>query len=420
MPESLSGVRALRNILTFLLFTFRISGAYAQVLTQEDSLTAGLISRQQTTVISGYGEAHYSIDTKRQSAEASLKRVVLFLGHKFSKNISFFSELEVENALVHGNASDEVSSGRGAISMEQAFLKFNLNPSTYIVAGLFIPRLGYINENHLPTTFNGVDRPFLEEQIIPATWREVGVGLYGQVHNVPGLNYSLALTNGLNSAGFSSSAGIGGGRQLGQAVEGLNLGVSGSLLYYISNFRIQASAYVGGTTAAEKRVADSLQLNSGAFGNPVSLGEFNVQYNNKGINVRAIGTIVHIQNADAINRAYANNTPETMYGAYGELGYNLLFPRFGNEKALILFARYEFMDLGARIPDNGIDNPANRKQYLVGGLTFKPIRGIAIKADYVRRMTGEFNPALIIAPFPQRVPYFKDNGFVNLAVAYNF
>ncbi|TZF84106.1 hypothetical protein FW774_11755 [Pedobacter sp. BS3] len=407
------------SLLICSLLVFSLTGT-GQVLTPEDSLAVGLVSKSQTTVLSGYGEAKYGIDTKRKSAEASLRRVVLFVGHKFSKNISFFSELEVENALVAGAASDEVSGGKGGVAMEQAFLKFNLNPATYIVAGLFIPRIGYLNENHLPTTFNGVDRPYLEEQIIPSTWREVGLGLYGQVRGVQGLNYSLSLTNGLRSANFNSADGIAGGRQLGQAAQGLNLGVSAALLYYIKDFRIQVSGYMGGSTAEEKRVADSLLLDAGPFGNPVTLGEANVVYSKNGVSVRVIGTIVNIKNAADINRAYANNTPETMYGGYGELGYDLLYNRYHNEKSLIVFGRYEYVNLNGKIPGNGIENKANQKQYFITGLTYKPIRGIAIKADYTQLNTGDFNPALIVTPFPKQVFYYKNDGFINLGVAYNF
>ena len=391
------------------------------MLTQEDSLYAGLISKEQSTVISGYGEAHYSLDTKRKTSEATLKRVVLFVGHKFNNKISLFTEMEIENALVAGGVGgDEGSADKGNISMEQAFLKFNLNPTTYIVAGLFIPRLGIINENHLPTTFNGVDRPFVETLVIPTTWREIGVGLYGTFKNVPGLNYSFSLTNGLNSSAFVNGSGIRNGRQLGSEASGLALGVSGSLLYYINNFRLQASAYVGGSTAVEKRVADSLQLNSGAFGNPVALYEVDAQYSDNGWNMRVIGSRVSIQNAANINKAYANNTPESLYGGYVEAGYNLFYKKYKDAKALTVFGRYEYMDLSAKLPSSGVKNDANKQQYIVAGLTFKPIRGIAIKADYVQRITGTPNPALIITPFPQQVPYFKSDGFVNLGVAYNF
>lgn len=392
----------------------------AQVLTQEDSLYAGLISREQSTVISGYGEAHYSYDTKRKNSEATLKRVVLFVGHKFNNRISLFTEMELEDALVVGEAGDEDETGKGGVSMEQAFLKFNFNPATYLVAGLFIPRLGFINENHLPTTFNGVDRPFLEELIIPSTWREIGVGFYGSVKSIPGLNYSIALTNGLNSGKFSNGSVIRNGRQLGSKAVGMALATSGSILYYVNNFRLQASGYIGGSTALEKRVADSLQLNSGAFGNPVIMGDINAQYSNGGWNVRVIGTAVSIKEASNINKAYANNTPSSAYGGYGEVGYNLLYQKHKDEKALIAFARYEYMDLSAKVPANGIQNDANRQQYVIAGFTFKPIRGVAVKADYTQRITGEPNPALIITPFPQQVPYYKSNGFVNLGIAYNF
>lgn len=394
--------------------------AQAQVLTQEDSLYAGLISKEQSTVISGYGEAHYSLDTKRKTSEATLKRVVLFVGHKFNNKISLFTEMELEDALVVGEAGDEGGAGKGGISMEQAFLKFNLNPTTYIVAGLFIPRMGFINENHLPTTFNGVDRPFLEELVIPTTWREIGVGFYGTFKNVPGLNYSVALTNGLNSSAFENGSGIRNGRQLGSKASGAALAASGSLLYYINNFRLQVSAYIGGSTATERRVADSLQLNSGAFGNPVILYEANAQYSNNGWNIRVIGSSISIQDAANINKAYANNTPKSIYGGYAEAAYNLFYKKHKDDKALIVFGRYEYMDLSAKLPSSGVKNDANKQQYIVAGLSFKPIRGVAIKADYVQRITGTPNPDLIITPFPQQVPYFKSNGFVNLGIAYNF
>jgi hypothetical protein len=167
-------------------------------------------------------------------------------------------------------------------------------------------------------------------------------------------------------------------------------------------------------------VADSLQLNSGAFGNPVMLGEVNAQYSNKGWNIRVIGSGIRIPDASNINKAYANNTPSSIYGGYAEAAYDLLYGKYGGARSFTVFGRYEYMDLSAKLPSNGIFNDANKQQYIVTGLTYKPIRGVAIKADYVRRITGEPNPALIITPFPQTVPYFKSNGFINLGVAYNF
>ncbi len=391
----------------------------AQVLTSEDSLTAGLVAGNQKTVLSGYGEARMSYDLKQKDAEANLKRVVLFVGHKFNNKISLFTEMELEDALVAGGI--EGSSGGGEISMEQAFIKFDINPANYVIAGLFLPRIGIINENHLPTTFNGTDRPFVEQSVIPSTWRGLGIGFYGSTGKIPGLNYSLSLTNGLNSGRFENGSGISEGRQQGANARGMGLSVNGALLYYYKNFRFQYSTYIGGSTAIEQRVADSLGLNSGFFANPVFLNEANVQYRNEGVELKLLGCMIHIPDADNINRVYANNTPSSMLGAYAELGYNFLHERKNeNYKALILFMRAEYLDLNQQIAENGIANDANKKTYLLGGITFKPVRGVSVKMDYTHRITGEQNPALIITPFPQLVPYYTQKGFLNFGLAYNF
>jgi hypothetical protein len=195
----------MKKLLSLLLVLFTLP-ATSQILTKEDSLSAGIIARNTATVISGYGSAKYSLETRSKIARANLDRVIVFLGHKFNNKISVFTELELEDGKVTGG---EVG---GEIALEQAFIKFQATKSIYLTAGLFIPRIGIINENHLPTTFNGNDRPFVETFIIPSTWRELGIGVYGNVAKLPGFNYSLALVNGLNSADFESGSGIRQGR----------------------------------------------------------------------------------------------------------------------------------------------------------------------------------------------------------------
>lgn len=386
----------------------------SQVLTREDSLQAGLIRKDATTLISGYGEAKVTYDLRYKTGEANLTRNVLFLGHKFNNRISLFTELEVEDAKVAGG---EVG---GEVAMEQAFLKFNVNTRTYISAGLLIPRLGIINENHLPTTFNGNNRPFVETMVIPSTWREIGVAIYGQSSRLPGLNWSAGIFNGLNSSAFGGGEGIREGRFEGREATATNIAVTGALLYYRNALRVQVSAYYGGSAGLAPREADSLQLSSGPFGTPVMLGEADVQYLTKGFIFKALGTAVSIPDAQAINRAYANNTPELMWGAYAEVGYNLFNITGETEKNLTVFARYETLDLNAQMPENGIKDDFTAQQYIVGGVTWMPVRGVAIKADYVQRMTGDPNPALQITPFINGQTFYASRGFVNLGVAYSF
>ncbi|MCW3084370.1 MAG: hypothetical protein JWP12_1736 [Bacteroidetes bacterium] len=404
----------MKKLLLLSLSVLNLLSAQAQVLTKEDSLNAGLIARNTSTVVSGYGSLKYQYETRPKVARANLDRAVIFLGHKFNNKISFFSELEVEDAKVTGG---EVG---GEVALEQAFLKFQATKNMYITAGLFIPRIGIINENHLPTTFNGNDRPFVETFIIPSTWREIGIGLYGNLNAVPGLNYSLALVNGLSSADFKSGSGIREGRFEGRDANASALAVTGSLLYYIKHFRLQASAYYGGSAGLTKNQGDSLQLSYGSFGTPVLLTEGDAQYLNKGLTVKALFTMVNISDAQAINRAYANNTPEAMMGYYGEIGYNILQLTKWKEKNLTVFARYESLDMNYKLPSNGIVDGTLNQQYIIGGLTFQPLKGVTVKADYVFKQTGDKNPALVTTPFPVGIPYYKTQGFFNLGVGYSF
>ena len=59
------------------------------------------------TTVGGYGEANYNnySDSSKKNV-ADLKRFILFLGHKFSDRLRFFSELEVEHAKVDKSGDD--------------------------------------------------------------------------------------------------------------------------------------------------------------------------------------------------------------------------------------------------------------------------------------------------------------------------
>lgn len=384
----------------------------AQFLTREDSLSAGLSPNAKSVILAGYGEAKVSYNQNLKTAEANYTRNVLFVGYRFTKKITFFSEIELEDTKVDHEG--------GEISLEQGVLKLDVNRNHYFLTGLFIPRIGMLNENHLPITFNGNDRHMVERMILPSTWREIGVGYYGRSQTIPGLNWSLGLMNGLNGANISGQKGIKDAKFEGREATASNLAVTGSLLYYFMGFRLQASAYYGGTVGLTPRAADSLGLNSGPFGTPVALGEANVTYTKKGFVFKALGTYVSIPDAQKLNTAYASNAPKTMYGYFAELGYNLLYKDGANSKNLTIFTRYEGLDMMASVPDNGIKDDLYKQNYIVSGLTYFPTRGVAIKFDWKHVTTGTPNPALIFNPSPNAPAYQTKNNIYQLGIAYSF
>ncbi|MDB4905012.1 MAG: hypothetical protein JWQ63_4293 [Mucilaginibacter sp.] len=402
------------KIFTFLLFfLFIVTTAFAQKTnsaTSEDSLNNNLT--KSSTTIGGYGNAFYQHDANSGTSRLDLERFVLFTGHKFNDKISVFSELEVEDAKVAGGETG------GEVAIEQAYLKFNLNANQYIVGGLFLPRIGILNENHLPNTFNGNERNYVETFILPSTWRELGIGLYGNFNNLP-LNYSVGLVNGLNSATFEHGSGIREGRFEGRNATGNNLAITAALQFYQGNFTAQVSTYYGGTVGVSKQKADSLGFSSGVFGTPVAIGEGDIQYSNGGFSIRALAIIVSIPDAANINRAYANNTPKTEFGAYAEIGYDILHIRAKpHDEQFIIFIRDERFNMNAAVPSNGVMDGTLNQNHIVTGFTYLPIRNVAIKTDIRFIHTGKQNPDLVINPAAQ--PYQVNNNLVDFGMAFSF
>lgn len=400
------------TILFCSLFISAIALAQRPGNTSEDSLTNSL--SKSGTSIGGYGNAFYQKNNFTGTSRVDLERFVLFVGHKFDEKVSFFGEMEVEDAKVAGGENG------GEVSIEQAYLKFNLNANQYITAGLFLPRIGILNENHLPNTFNGNERNYVETFIIPATWRELGVGFYGNSATIP-VTYSVGLVTGLNSAGFEHGTGLVDGRYEGRNAGGNNLALTAALQYFHGDFRAQISGYYGGTVSASKRKADSLGLNSGFFGTPVAMGEGDIMYTTGGFSTRALATIVNIPNASSINSAFANNTPQTEYGAYLELAYDILYlDKHPHQQQLNLFVRDERFDMNYQIPANGVYDGTLDQNHIVAGFTYLPNKNVAIKADVRFIHTGNQNPALIINPNPVTLPYQVNNNLVDLGIAFSF
>lgn len=400
------------TILFFFILTSCAAIAQVPGNTSEDSLTNTL--SKSGTAIGGYGDAFYQHNKSLGTSRVDLERFVLFVGHKFNEKVSFFSEMEVEDAKVDGGESG------GEVSIEQAYLKFNLNANQYITAGLFLPRIGILNENHLPNTFNGNERNYVETFIIPATWRELGVGFYGNLTNAP-VTYYAGLVTGLNSAGFAHGTGLVDGRYEGRNAGGNNLALTAALQYFHGDFRAQISGYYGGTVSESKRKADSLGLNSGIFGTPVAIGEGDIMYTAGGFSTRALATVVNIPDASQINLAYANNTPQTEYGAYLELAYDLLYlNKHPHEQQLNVFVRDERFDMNYRLPANGVYDGTLDQNHIVAGFSYLPNKNVAIKADVRFIHTGNQNPALIINPNPVSLPYQVNNNLIDLGIAFSF
>lgn len=65
--------------------------------------------------------------------------------------------------------------------------------------GHMIVPVGLTNAHHEPLNFFGVYRPEGETTILPSTWHETGVALFGDLGN---FDYELQVVSGLDPQGF--------------------------------------------------------------------------------------------------------------------------------------------------------------------------------------------------------------------------
>ncbi len=123
------------------------------------------------------------------------------VGHRFSDRLKFWSEVEVEHAFVEVEGGEET----GEVAIEQAYLDLMVHRRFNLRAGMVLVPVGIINERHEPPTFNGVERTMVDTVIVPTTWRDIGIGAFGDLGR--GFSYRAYAVPGLDATGFSAEEG---------------------------------------------------------------------------------------------------------------------------------------------------------------------------------------------------------------------
>ena len=329
--------------------------------------------------IGGYGEAVYdNPKTTGQDGQPSgatdrvdLVRNVLYVGYKFSDQILFNSELEVEHATT-GEGDEE----KGEVSAEFAYLDFKPWKRVGLRAGLLLMPVGFINEMHEAPIFHGARRPTVETEIIPSTWREAGAGIFGEAGPVQWRTYLVA---GLSSAGFEAS-GIREGRQGGSNSLAEDLGVAARADFTgLPGLLAGASVFTGNS-------GQGAAVGPAEIGGRVTLFEGHAQYQWRGLQLRVLGARTRIGDAALINEqndlSGADSIGECQHGWYAEAAYDVMTLWPAGRWSVTPFVRYEQLNTQAEVPEGFATDPANDRSVLVTGVDVKPIPGVVIKADF--------------------------------------
>ena len=337
--------------------------------------------------IGGYGEVLYeNFSREREDGEASdatdqvdALRGIVYVGYKFSDKVLFNSEIEVE----HGSTSG----GTGSVSLEFAYLDYRLSDEFGLRGGLVLPPMGFVNEIHEPPTYLGTERPVTESVIIPSTWRENGVGVFGSTGDVEYRAYLInsfdAVGGGPSPASGFSASGLRGGRQKGAKALAEDVAGVGRLDWTgVPGLMLGSSVFVGQTGQNRDAPAGAEDETLGAR---TVIWEGHAQYRARGFDLRGLVAVADLEDAAQLNAVSGfsgmQSVGERMVGGYLQAGYDVL-QGAETEHQLLPYVRFERVNTQDEVPDGFAANPANDQRIVSLGAAWKPVPGAVLKADY--------------------------------------
>lgn len=376
------------------------------------ALVAGTLASAAQLTIGGYGEAVYSHNfysdawnryknpqnfTGESHSRVDLPHVVIYLGYDFGKGWSMGSEIEFEHGGVEaavemeddegGEYESEVERG-GEVALEQFWLNKRFCGALNVRLGHMVVPVGSTNRAHMPTEFFGVYRPVGDATIIPCTWHETGISLWGSAGD---WHYEAMLVPGLDSDRFGRDkwVGTGSGSPYEFKIANALAGAARVDWTGVKGLRLGISGYVGNT------FSNTLSHPNDKWGDvkgTLAIGSFDFDYT--GYNFIARGGIIygHLSDADRItayNKGMRNDSPAKKTNVASsaisigiEAGYNIFAPLKVQGQKLYVFGRYDYYDSMKSMAGDLLRYDWTRRTRIAAGVNYFPLRDIVIKGEY--------------------------------------
>ena len=329
-------------------------------------------SRDRGLSLGGYGEFNYKESLSDGNDTYDFLRLVLYAGYKFTDRIIFNSEIEFEHASTGENDED------GEVSVEQAYLDFLVKEWANVRAGLVLVPVGFINELHEPPFFHGNERPSVERQIIPSTWRANGIGVFGDIGET--VSYRTYVVTSLRAERFSS-ANLRDGRQNGNRDKAKDFSWVGRVDYTpVLGLDFGVSIYVGNQGQGDELVLGATTEEVDAF---MQMYEGHVQWHYRGLEIRALGVYTNLEDTEELSINAAEPIGSDMWGAYGEVAYDLM-PWFlpDSDQYLAPWVRYSRYNTQEDVPSGFVADDEQNREDVEVGFSYKPIPQVVIKTEY--------------------------------------
>lgn len=346
------------------------------------------------TVIGSYGEAALEYLAVGPNAplvgQATIRRITLSVAHTFSDELSGYIEAEWENAIACDGC-------RGSAEIEQAYVDYKLlGDDLALRGGLILVPMGIVNVWHEPPIYHGVARPRFDQIIIPSTWRELGFGATGRFLEIG--RWELYAMLPLNALALQPS-GFAGARTQGSFSPGNGYMFTGRAEVEPILGMIAGVSALFGDLGGGDRFYNSEGVRKSLF-LPMIGASADARIRRSGFEAKVVAASFFFPETSALLRSYrADGSPhfadpmttgapaERIWGAYGELAYDVFYLFFDAQldQQLLPFARVEFYDTQAAMPDELPADPLQQVVETTFGLTYRPFRQVVIKADYQLR-----------------------------------
>lgn len=388
---------------------------------ENDTITAEnqKITKSRLT-LGGYGEAvytrtFYSDNMFRYShperyknsdgyGRVDLPHVVFSIGYDFGRGWTMGSEIEFEHggnevaieieAEETGEFEHEIERG-GEVALEQFWIQKSFGKVLNIRLGHVIVPVGQTNYSHLPTQFFTCYRPEGEFAIMPSTWHETGISIWGRVEK---WRYEAVVVPGLNSNMFNNANWVKNGSASAYEFKVANKLAAALRIdnYSIKNLHIGVSGYIGNSFNNDivTNEADKYKDVKGT----VLIGTVEFDYKANGLVVRGNFDYGHLNDADVIS-AYNKNQNHQSFSPYprslvgeevvsigGEVAYDIFHGmKHTGERRFFIFGRYDYYDTYIPYASAITMYDWTEKHVVTLGLNYYPIEQVVIKAEFAER-----------------------------------
>ncbi len=361
--------------------------------------------------VGGYGEATYSYNffsdawnryknpqnfAGQHHGRVDLPHVVVYLGYDFGKGWSMGTEIEFEHGGVEtavemeddegGEYETEVERG-GEVALEQFWLQKSFMPQLNLRVGHIVVPVGSTNRAHMPVEFFGVYRPEGDAKIIPCTWHETGISLWGHAGR---WRYEALIMPGLDSDRFGREGWVatGGGSPYEFKIANTVAGAA-RVDYRVDGLRVGVSGYAGNTFSNTLTKPNS---NWEDVKGLLTIGAVDFDYSGYDMIVRGGVIYGHLSNSDRItayNKKMRNDSPSPKtnvasdaISAGVEAGYDIFAPIKVRKQKFYLFARYDFYDSMLRTAGGILRYDWGGRHRVAAGVNYYPIPQIVVKGEY--------------------------------------